>query len=57
MERYAHGLKNISKRFLALTNKVLSGAGVYSKTHQDDIIITSESFMSISLTYVMFWSG
>ena len=38
------GLKNSSKTFQALMNKVLWGAGMYVNTHQDDIIITSDSF-------------
>ena len=38
------GLKNISKTFQALMNKVLLGAGVYANPHQDDIIITSYCF-------------
>ena len=38
------GLKNSSKTFQALMNKVLRGAGMCSNTHQDDIIITSHSF-------------
>ena len=38
------GLKNSSKTFQALMNKVLWGAGVYANTHQDHIIITSDSF-------------
>ena len=37
-------LKNSSKTFQALMNKVLWGAGVYASTHQDDIIITNDSF-------------
>ena len=37
-------LKSSSKTFQALMNKVLLGAGVYANTHQDDIIITSDSF-------------
>ena len=53
MECYAQGLKT-SKTFQALMNKVLLGAGVYANTHQDDIIITSDSCMSISVTSVMF---
>ena len=44
MKRYATGFKNSSKTFQALMNKVLWGAGVYANTHQDDIIITSDSF-------------
>ena len=38
------GLKNSSKTFEALMNKVLWGAGVYANTHHDDITITSDSF-------------
>ena len=38
------GLKKSSKTFQALMNKVLWGACVYAYTHQDDIIITSDSF-------------
>ena len=38
------GLKNSSKTFQALMNKVLWGAGMYANTHQDDIIITNDSF-------------
>ena len=38
------GLKKNSKTFQALMNKVLWGAGMYANTHQDDIIITSDSF-------------
>ena len=37
-------LKNSSKTFQALMIKVLWGAGMYAKTHQDDIIITNDSF-------------
>ena len=37
-------LKNGSKTFQALMNKVMWGAGVYANTHQDDTIITSDSF-------------
>ena len=38
------GLKSSCKTFQALMNKVLWGAGVYANMHQDDIIITSDSF-------------
>ena len=38
------GLKNTSKTFHGLINKVLWGAGVYANTHRDDNIITSDSF-------------
>ena len=38
------GLKNSSKTCQALMNKVLWGAGVYANTHQDDNIITSDSW-------------
>ena len=38
------GLKNSSKTFQALMNKVLWGAGMYANTHQDNIVITSDSF-------------
>ena len=38
------GLKNSSKTFQALMNNVLWGAGAYAYTHQDDIIITSDSW-------------
>ena len=44
MERHAPGFKNNSKTFQALMSKVLWGAGVYANTHQDEIIITSDSF-------------
>ena len=37
-------LKNSSKTFQALMSQVLWGAGMYANTHQDDIIITSDSF-------------
>ena len=38
------GLKHSSKTFQALKNKVLWGACAYTNTHQDDIIITSDSW-------------
>ena len=44
MERYAPGFKNSSKTFQALMNKILWQAGVYTNTHQDDSIITIDSF-------------
>ena len=44
MECYAPGFKNSAKTFQALMNRVLWGAGMYANTHQDDIIITSDSF-------------
>ena len=36
-------LKNSSKTFHALMNKVLWEAGMYANTHHDDIIITGDS--------------
>ena len=40
-----HGLKkNSSKTFQALMNKMLLGADLYASKHQDDFIITSDSF-------------
>ena len=43
MECYAQGLNTSSRTFKALM-KVLWGPGVYANSHQDDIIITSDSF-------------
>ena len=44
MDCYAPAFKNSSKTFQALMNKMLWGAGMFANTHQDDIIITSDSF-------------
>ena len=44
MECYAPGFKSSFKTFQALMNKVLWGVRMYANTHQDDIIITSDSF-------------
>ena len=44
MERHATWIKNSSKTFQALMNKVLWGAEAYANTHHDDIITTSDSW-------------
>ena len=38
------GLKNASKTFQRLMDKVLRGAEKYANSHQDDIIITSDTW-------------
>ena len=40
----SQGLKNSSKTFQTLMNKVIWGAGADPNTHQDDIIIISDSW-------------